>query len=99
MKPSEFYEKYLRISDGKGGFIQPPKLSDKEKEFMDSAVAKNADFVQFFRKRRRPLQINLGYLQEALRKLPKLFYPTNQPKLDKWGNIIEEPKKIEKGPA
>lgn len=94
MKPSEFYEKYWRISDGKGGFVKPPQLSDKEKEFMDNAAHVNADFVNFYRKRRQQVQVNLNYLKEDMQKHPPYFMPINQPKLDKWGNILEEPKQL-----
>ena len=88
MKASEFYEVYWRISDGKGGYIKPPALSDAEKEYLDKAAETDCDHVQFFRTRRRPTQINLNYLKEDMNKLPKYFFPVNQPKLDKWGNIL-----------
>lgn len=93
MKASEFYETWWRISDGKGGYIKPPLLSDAEKEFLDKAVERNSDHVQFFRTRRRPVQINLTYLKEDMNKLPKHFIPAYQPKLDKWGDVLPENEK------
>lgn len=65
MKPSEFYEKYWLVN-GK----LPPKLSDKEKEFLDNAAKQNMKGVQFFRKRRRSLTIDVEYLNSQIAKLP-----------------------------
>lgn len=90
MKPSEFYEKYWKIDFGDGKLVSPPKLTEKEKEFLDSCP--NNSNVMFYRARRRPVMVNMDLLNEEMKKLPPYFYPVNQPKLDKWGNILEEPK-------
>lgn len=90
MKPSEFYEKHWRISDGKGNYVQPPPLSAEEKDFLDKSVEGENTYVQFFRKRRRTVQINIEYLMDGYKKFPHFFIPTNQPKLDKYGQIIED---------
>ena len=42
----------------------------------------------FFRKRKRPVSINIDYLKEDMRKLPQYFTPANQPKLDKYGQAM-----------
>jgi hypothetical protein len=91
MKPSEFYEKYWKLDYGDGKLVSPPKLSDAEKEFLDSAM--NVDTCQgvlFTRKRRRRVQVNVECLKKEMGKMPPYFFPANQPKLDKWGNISEE---------
>lgn len=36
MKPSEFYEKYWKIQKPDGTVVSPPKLSDKEKKYIDN---------------------------------------------------------------
>jgi len=89
MSPSKFYETWWRIKDKNGNYVKPPELSDAEKEYLDKAVEGSCDYVEFFRTRRRRLQINIQNLMLDLRKLPKMFMPVNQPKLDKYGQPIE----------
>ncbi len=93
MKPSEFYEKYWKIDNGKGEMVSPPKLSEAEKAFLDEAVnTRNTTMAVFMRRRRSQVHINVDILRTAIKnydKLPPYFMPVNQPKLDKWGNILE----------
>lgn len=90
MKVSEFYEKYWKITDKKGNLVSPPKLTGTQKDFLDKAADGNSEYVMFFGRRRRPIQINIQYLIEDYKKMPKCFYPANQPNFDKYGNIKEE---------
>lgn len=91
MKPSEFYEQYLRLDYGDGKLVAPPKLSEAEKQFLDEAAAKpNYQVALFTRKRKRTVQVNVELLKREMNKLPEYFIPANQPKLDKWGQILSE---------
>lgn len=65
--PAEFYEKYWVIKT-KNGTVYPPKLSEKEAEFLNKAFEQNAAGVLYSRRRRRPVSINLEYLKEAIEK-------------------------------
>lgn len=88
MKRSEFYEKYWKIDFGNGKLVSPPKLSDAEKEFLDSCPDNSN--AMFYRVRKRPVMVNVDFLNEEMKKLPPYFIPVNQPKLDKWGNVLEQ---------
>ncbi len=90
MKPSEFYETWWRIKGKDGLYVMPPKLSDAEKEYLDKAAEGKCDFVEFFRTRRPRVRINVDRLMSDMKKLPPIFIPHNQPKLDKYGQIIED---------
>lgn len=95
MKPSEFYENYWKIDYGNGKLVSPPKLSEKEEDFLDNnAVREDCAGVLFMRKRGRNVEINIEALKSQLSKLPKFFISKNQPILDKFGNVIEEQKKL-----
>lgn len=63
MKPSEFYEKYWLVNGKK-----PPPLTDKEKEWLDGVSRYDHITAMFFRKRRRPISINIDYLKEDMKK-------------------------------
>jgi hypothetical protein len=91
MKPSEFYEIYWRVDYGDGKWAEPPKLSDEEKDFLDNAANGDYSRIVFTRKRRRKVEINIDVLKEQMKKLPPYFIPANQPKLDEFGNILDEP--------
>lgn len=70
MKPSEFYEKYWRIDYGDGKLVEPPKLSEAEKKFLDeSAVNPNCQAALFTRKRKRNVQVNIDALKRDMNKL------------------------------
>ena len=73
MKPSEFYEKYWKVSDGKGGFVTLPPLTQKEKDFLDESIENGASHIQFYRKRRRPTVIDTSFLLDAYKKLPNFL--------------------------
>jgi|GEM_PF-3889725 len=91
MKPSEFYEQYLRIDYGDGKMVAPPKLSEAEKEFLDNAaINPNCQGALFTRKRKRLVQVNVEALKREMSKFPEYFFPANQPKLDKWGSVLPE---------
>lgn len=95
MKPSEFYENYWKIDYGNGKLVSPPKLSEKEKEFLDNnAVREGCTGILFTRRRRRNVEVNIEALKSQLSKFPEFFIPTNQPILDEFGNVIVEQKKL-----
>lgn len=97
MKPSEFYEQYWKIDYGNGKLVSPPKLSQAEKDFLDNSMeSPNCEAAVFTRKRGRNVQVNVESLKRQMSKFPEYFIPTQQPNLDKYGNIVEskpEPKK------
>ena len=71
--------------------MPPPKLSEAEKKFLDEvATNPNCQGALFTRTRKRPVQVNVEVLKREMSKFPEYFIPTNQPKLDKWGNILSE---------
>lgn len=91
MKASEFYEKYWKLSNGKGEMISPPKLNDEEKDFLDNcAEQQNCQGAIFIRKRRRTVQINIEVLKEQMKKFPPYFIPAHPPLLDKYGSPKNE---------
>jgi hypothetical protein len=91
MKPSEFYEQYWRLDYGNGKLVPPPKLSESEKKFLDEAsINPNCQGALLTRKRKRHVQINVEVLKKEMSKFPEYFIPTNQPKLDKWGQILSD---------
>ena len=91
MKPSEFYEQYWRLDYGDGKLVAPPKLSEAEKQFLDEAATNpNCQGALFTRKRKRPVQVNVEVLKREMSKFPEYFIPANQPKLDKWGQILSD---------
>lgn len=91
MKPSEFYETYWKIDYGNGKLVSPPKLSQAEKDFLDTAMeTPNTEAAVFYRKRKRQVQVNVEALKRDMNKFPEYFIPTQQPKLDKYGNILSE---------
>lgn len=93
MKPSEFYEQYWRIDYGDGKLLPPPKLSQAEREFLDTAMdTPNCESALFIRKRKRTVQVNVEALKREMNKFPEYFIPTQQPLLDKFGNIVDEKK-------
>lgn len=67
MKPSEFYEKYWTVN---GKPVKP--LTNAERYLLDNAVNNEDAYmaIQFFRKRRRPLTIDVEYLKKQLDNLP-----------------------------
>jgi len=91
MKPSEFYENYWKIDLGNGKLVSPPKLTDKEKEFLDNASSyPDCEGAVFTRRRRRNIQVNVEALKRDMGKFPEYFIPANQPKIDKYGSIEQE---------
>jgi len=91
MKPSEFYEQYWRIDYGDGNLVAPPKLSEAEKKFLDESTTNpNCQGALFIRKRKRNVEVNVEALKREMSKFPEYFIPSNQPKLDEYGNIINE---------
>jgi len=69
MKPSEFYEKYWRIKDRHGNVVQPPILTDEEKEFLDNSFSQNKNsYVMLYRTRRRPVTIDCATLRLEMDK-------------------------------
>jgi hypothetical protein len=93
MKPSEFYETYMKIDYGNGKLVSPPKLRQHEKDFLDNAMENpNCQAAVFTRTRGRNVQVNVEALKRDMEKFPQYFIPAIQPKLDKWGNVLEENK-------
>lgn len=93
MKPSEFYENYWKLDYGDGKLVPPPKLSQPEKDFLDSCVeVTDCQAALFTRRRKRKVQVNVEALKREMNKFPEYFYPANQPNLDKWGNELSPPK-------
>ncbi|MEO6707201.1 MAG: hypothetical protein ABIN04_15285 [Ginsengibacter sp.] len=91
MKPSEFYENYWKIDYGDGNMVAPPKLNKAEKDFLDNAVANpNWKGALFTRSMKQNIQVNIEVLKEQMSKFPEYFIPENQPKLDKYGQILDE---------
>lgn len=69
MKPSEFYEKYWKIDNGRGEMVSPPKLSEAEKAFLDESVnTKNTTMAVFMRRRRRQVHVNVDMLRTAIKE-------------------------------
>ena len=78
MKASEFYEKYWKIRNRAGAIVSPPKLTDVEKEFLDSTINDSTcGGIYFGRRRRNNIQIDLNILREQMNKLPQFLNQDN----------------------
>lgn len=65
IKPSDFYEKYVVIKNADGTVSQPYKLTDTEKNFIDTYIDKTMSNTFVFRSTRRSVTINLEDMKKA----------------------------------